>query len=182
MRTFGASMEPCWDLKISKYMYVEYLAHVSSKYFISYVLPSLSSTCKAGPICTCTLGLRNPMYKKLACAIYTCTCSTHSCMCMQHAMIGSLEAVDCAVKFISATEASRSVTIEIENRSQTPSLWLRGRLYMHYIDDLLHHMHHYYYAATGDIMVHCFIQTQSMIQYTCCIVLPNFCCFYTQTQ
>ena len=42
MRKFRTSMEPFWDLKISKY--VEYLTCVSSEYFISSVLPSLTST------------------------------------------------------------------------------------------------------------------------------------------
>jgi hypothetical protein len=39
---FRASKEPFWDLKISKY--VEYLTCVSSKYFTSSVLPSLTNT------------------------------------------------------------------------------------------------------------------------------------------
>jgi hypothetical protein len=38
MRTYRASMEPFWDLK-----YVEYLTRISSEYFISSVLPSLTS-------------------------------------------------------------------------------------------------------------------------------------------
>jgi hypothetical protein len=42
MRKFRDSMEPFWDLKISKY--VEYLARISSEYFTSCVLPSLTST------------------------------------------------------------------------------------------------------------------------------------------
>ena len=42
MRKFRASMEPFWDFKISKY--IEYLMHVSSKYFTSSVLRSLTST------------------------------------------------------------------------------------------------------------------------------------------
>ena len=42
MRKFRASMEPFWDLEISKY--VEYLTLVSSEYFTSCVLPSLTST------------------------------------------------------------------------------------------------------------------------------------------
>jgi hypothetical protein len=175
MRKSGASMEPFWDSKINKYMYVEYLAHASSKYLISYALLSLSSM--AGPTFMCSLVYVILCIKKLACSIY----STHSCMRMQHAMIGSLEAVDCAIKFISVTEASRSVTIEVESRSQTLPLWL-GADCVRTILTTIYHVHHNYCAATGDIMVHCFIQIQSMIQYTCWFVLPNFCCFYTQTQ
>ena len=41
-RKFRASLEPFWDLKISKY--VEYLMRVSSEYIISWALLSLRST------------------------------------------------------------------------------------------------------------------------------------------
>jgi hypothetical protein len=39
MRKFRASMEPFWDLKIS-----EYVEHLTSEYFTTCVLPSLTST------------------------------------------------------------------------------------------------------------------------------------------
>ena len=42
MRKFRASLEPFWDLKISKY--VEYLTRVSSEYNASRALLSLRST------------------------------------------------------------------------------------------------------------------------------------------
>ena len=42
MRKFWASMEPFCDSKFSEY--VEYLVRVSSKYLISSVLPSLTSS------------------------------------------------------------------------------------------------------------------------------------------
>jgi hypothetical protein len=61
-------------------------------------------------------------------------------------------------------EASKFATVEVESRSQTPSLLLRClhrcglyTVYILYIDDL-YNMHHYNYAATGDV-VKCFIIT-----------------------
>ena len=42
MRKFRASLEPFWDLKISKY--VEYLTRVSSEYITGSALLSLRST------------------------------------------------------------------------------------------------------------------------------------------
>ena len=43
LRKFRALMEPFCESKFSKYV-VEYLAHVSSEYLISSVLPSLTSS------------------------------------------------------------------------------------------------------------------------------------------
>jgi hypothetical protein len=55
-------------------------------------------------------------------------------------------------------EASKLVTIEVESRSQTPSLRLRPRHGMRHcvrvrtILTTFYHMHHYHYAATGDMV------------------------------
>jgi hypothetical protein len=58
-----------------------------------------------------------------------------------------VQKLQCAVEFVSMIEASKFVTIEVENLSQTPSLRLRYCAVMHaawwlcthYIDDLLPH-------------------------------------------
>jgi hypothetical protein len=54
-----------------------------------------------------------------------------------------VQRLSCVVEFVSVIEASKLVTIEVESRSHTPSLWLRRRhgcrLCTHYIDDLVPH-------------------------------------------
>jgi hypothetical protein len=56
-----------------------------------------------------------------------------------------------AVEFISMIEVSRLVLIEVESRSQTPSLLLRHQLFMHLLTTF-YHMHRYNYTATGDVV------------------------------
>jgi hypothetical protein len=66
MRNFRASMEPFRDLKISKY--VEYLTSTSREYFISSVLPSLTST--AGRISRVLLDYVIPWINKASLVLY----------------------------------------------------------------------------------------------------------------
>jgi hypothetical protein len=56
----------------------------------------------------------------------------------------------CAVELVPVVEASKLVTIEVESRSQTPSLQFRHCV--HTILTIFYHMHHYHYAATGDMI------------------------------
>ena len=66
----------------------------------------------------------------------------------------------CAVELVSVAEASKLVAMEVESRSQTPSLRFRCRhvalaLCAHYIDESMttfYHMHHNHGAATGDMV------------------------------
>ena len=60
MRKFRASLEPFWDLKISKY--VEYLTRVSSEYW-HYKLSATFSEKYCWLNFTCFLGLRNAVDK-----------------------------------------------------------------------------------------------------------------------
>ena len=66
MRKFRASLEPFWDLKISKY--VEYLTCVSSKYITSWALLSLRST--IGWTSRIFLAYVRPWINKVSLALY----------------------------------------------------------------------------------------------------------------
>jgi hypothetical protein len=134
MRKSRASMEPFWHLKIGKY--VQHLTPIS---LISCELPSLTST--AGRTLRIFLAYVIPWIKKASLALYIAyiaQCAT--------ADRSELWKLYCAVEFVPVVEALKLVTVEIENWSQTPSLWLRrwhaalvAVLCTYYIDDLLPH-------------------------------------------
>ncbi len=140
MRKFRASisMEPFWDLKISKY--VDYLTPVSSKYlgcellsltrialcvFLAYVIPWINKASLV--LCIARIAQRAMTDPSEIWKLYF------------------------AVEFVSVVEPSKLVTIEVESRSQALSLRLRH----HCVRTMLmafYHMHHYRYAATGDMV------------------------------
>jgi hypothetical protein len=119
-------MEPfCMGLEISKY--VEYLTRISSKYFTSSVLPSLIST--ADRTSRVLLAYMIPSY-----AIYSthhtslAVLPLHKEYVQCHATTNlEVRKLYCAVNFVSAIEAWKPVTIEVESRSHTPLLQLRHR-------------------------------------------------------
>jgi hypothetical protein len=141
MRKFRASisMEPFWDLKISKY--VKYLTPVSSEYLIGRELLSLTSiTLRVFLACVI------PWINKASLVLYIAHIA-------QRAMTNWSEVwkLYFVIEFVPVVEASKLVTIEVESWSQAVSLRLR-RHCVHTILMTFYHMHHYRYAATGDMV------------------------------
>jgi hypothetical protein len=80
MRKFRASMEPFWDLKISKY--VEYLTCVSSEYFSLYKQRDTFSDKYHWPKLTRSFGLCNPRPKASLVLHIACNTATmHQSLC-----------------------------------------------------------------------------------------------------
>ncbi len=141
MRNFRASMEPFWDLKISRY--VEYLTCASSDYFTSSVFPSLTST--AGRT-SCVL----PWTNKASLVLYS---TYHACsmliVCHCHYR-SELRRLYCATEFVSVIEASKPVASWSKVRCQHQCT--------HYIDDL--------YSYWGyDQVFHYIPSSNSVIRY-----------------
>ena len=113
MQKFRASMEPFWDLKFGEY--VEYLACVSSEYLTSSVLPSLMSSDGQ----TSRILLADVHVIPWICIDSP---ALHIARTMSSVPQTDLK-LYCAIKFFSAIEASKLVTIEVESwHSQTPDL------------------------------------------------------------
>ncbi len=107
---------------------------VSSEYLISCELLSLTSTVGRNSHANVILWIN-----KASLALYI-----HVARIVQRAMTDRSEVwkLYCTVEFVPVVEASKLVTIEVESRSQTPSLRLRcqhAALCTHYIDNLLSH-------------------------------------------
>jgi hypothetical protein len=131
-------------------MYVEHLTPVSSEHLISYELLSLIST--AGQTSRVFLAHVIPWINKASLALYIARI-------VQRATTDRSEVwkLYCAVELVPVAEASKFVTIEVESRSQTPSLRLKRRhaALVHCVRTILttfYHMHYYHYAATGDVV------------------------------
>ena len=144
MREVRASIEPfytpqalCPELQLrSRFFtcqYVGYLTHISSKYFTSSVLSSLTSTDgRTSSILLAYVILWIINIASLALCYIAC----------QHASCqATIQKLHCAIKFVSVIEASKLITVEVESQSQTSSMRLRHRcrLCTHYIDNLLPH-------------------------------------------
>ena len=112
-RKFRVFMEPFWDLKIG--IYVEYLTHVSSEYITSWVLLSLIST--ADRTSRVLLADVIPWINKASLVLYIART-----LCAMPRPTWCSEAVwRCRVRLLWL----KIVSVEVESRSQTPSLWLR---------------------------------------------------------
>ena len=153
MRKFRASLEPFWDLKISKY--VEYLTRVSSKYLTSSVLPSLTSSDSR----TSHILLADVIpwiYIDSPALIY----STHHChkglarARLQQCDQPELRKEYCVVEFVSVIEASKlsASRLRVDLRRHLHDFWGQHRsMCTHSIDDLLPHAP-LYCAATGEMV------------------------------
>ena len=147
MRKFRASMEPFWDLKISKY--VEYLTPVSSEYIKSWVL--LSPTSITGQTSRILLADVIPWINKASLVLYI----ARTLRAMPRPIWCS-EAIRCCwVHLLWLKHRSLSLSRSRVDFRLHLCDWLRCRieaacrLCMHHIDDLYHIMHHEHYAATG---------------------------------
>jgi hypothetical protein len=113
MRKFRALMEPFWDLKISKYSNTR----VSSEYFTSSVLPSLTST--AGRTSRVLLAYVILWINKASLVLYIHVARIihHACSAPCHERLEVWKLYR-AVEFVSVIEASKLVTIEAGSWSQ----------------------------------------------------------------
>ena len=142
MRKFRASLEPFWDLKISKY--VEYLTRVSSEYitsrallslrstvgwtsrvFLAYVMPWINKASLALYIARMGLARARPTWSSegiLCCRVRLCDWSIETCRCQ------GWESILDAISMISGASIDRCVRIPLTT---------------------FYHMHHYTMQLLG---------------------------------
>ena len=118
MRKFRASMEPFWNLKLSKY--VEGLTPVSSEYIKSWV--PLSPTSTAGWTSRVLLADVIPWINKASLVLYIARMLRALCHAATNLTFGRCAALLSSPPVI---EALKLISFKVENRSQTLRLWRR---------------------------------------------------------
>ena len=143
MRKFRASLEPFWDLKISKY--VEYLTRVSSEYITSWALLSLRST--VGWTSRVFLAYVMPWINKASLALYiarivTRGCPARDCSSVTNLKFGRNTVLSSSSLWLKHRNLSLS-RLRVDLRRHLHDFWGEHRsMCTHSIDDLLPHAHY----------------------------------------
>ena len=152
MRKFRASLEPFWDLKISKY--VEYLTRVSSEYITSWALLSVRST--VGWTSRVFLAYVMPWINKASLALYiarivTRGCPARDCSSVTNLKFGRNTVLSSSSLWLKHRNLSLS-RLRVDLRRHLHDFWGEHRsMCTHSIDDFLPHAP-LHYAATGEMV------------------------------
>ena len=146
MRKFRASLEPFWDLKISKY--VEYLTRVYSEYITSWALLSLRST--VGWTSRVFLAYVMAWINKASLALYIARIITPRAR-LTNLKFGRNTVLSSSSLWLKHRNLSLS-RLRVDLRRHLHDFWGEHRsVCTHSIDDLLPHAP-LHYAATGEMV------------------------------
>ena len=165
MKTSRASLEPFWDLKISKY--VEYLTRVSSEYITSWALFSLRST--VGWTSRVFLAYVMPWINKASLALYIARITVkrgwpaRDCSSVTNLNFGRNTVLSSSSLWLTHRNLSLS-RLKVDFRRHLHDFWGQHRsMCRHSIDDLLPHAP-LHCAATGEMVKGSFMYN---VMYTC---------------